>query len=162
MWASTPTHAVRTASEILSCYKFRGKSPEKPKRFFWSVQGGPEGNRNPSGLVFFLPLFLLEKQKKKWSCSCKFLRRFLTLICASSTIKAVRIRRRFSLKQYTLRGPMWASAPTVKFGSAFEFALGICLVQLPSATSQALRTSSPERGALGRENTLCRAAEGVV
>ena len=29
------------ASKILSCIKLCGKSPEKPKGFFWSVQGGP-------------------------------------------------------------------------------------------------------------------------
>ena len=66
MWASTPTHAVRTASELLSCFKLRGKRPEKPKRFFWSVQGDPEGNRNPSGLVF------LVKQKKMLNRSHRF------------------------------------------------------------------------------------------
>ena len=53
-----------------SCY--RGKSPEKPKRFFWSVQGGSGGNRNPSGLVFFCQRFLLEKQKKMLCRSRKF------------------------------------------------------------------------------------------
>ena len=48
--------------------------PEKPKRFFWSVQGSSGGgNRNPPGLVFFLQLFLLEKQKKKLDGSRKFL-----------------------------------------------------------------------------------------
>ena len=41
MWASTPTKLVRTASEVLNCYIFRGKSPEKPKRFFWSALRGP-------------------------------------------------------------------------------------------------------------------------
>ena len=50
----------------------RGKDPRKPKRFSWSVQGSLRGNRNPLRLVFFLPLFLLEKQKKKWVGSCKF------------------------------------------------------------------------------------------
>ena len=78
---------------ILSSNKFRGKSPEKPKGFFWSVQGGPEGNRNPSGLVFFCQRFLLEKQKKMLMGSCKFLRRVLTLSCVSLTAKTVRICR---------------------------------------------------------------------
>ena len=50
----------------------RGKGPRKPKGFSWSVQGSLRGNRNPLRLVFFLPLFLLEKQKKKWDCTCKF------------------------------------------------------------------------------------------
>ena len=52
--------------------KLRGKDPRKPKRFSWSVQGSLRGNRNPLRLVFFLPLFLLEKQKKKWDSSRKF------------------------------------------------------------------------------------------
>ena len=50
--------------------------PEKPKRFFWSVQGGSGGEIDiPPGLVFFLQLFLLEKQKqkKKLDGSRKFL-----------------------------------------------------------------------------------------
>ena len=68
--ASAPTTLIGTASKILSCFKFRGKSPEKPKRFFWSVQGGPGGNRNPPGLVFFCQRFLLEKQKKMLMGSC--------------------------------------------------------------------------------------------
>jgi hypothetical protein len=46
-----------TASKILSCIKLRGKSPEKPKGFFWSVQGGTGGNRNPPRLVFFSQSF---------------------------------------------------------------------------------------------------------
>ena len=50
----------------------RGKGPRKPKGFSWSVQGSLRGNRNPLRLVFFLPLFLLEKQKKKWDRSRKF------------------------------------------------------------------------------------------
>ena len=37
-----------------------------------SVQGDPEGNRNPSGLVFFCQRFLLEKQKKMLCRSRKF------------------------------------------------------------------------------------------
>ena len=54
LWpASTPTKLISIAPEDLSCFKYRGKDPRKPKRFSWSVQGGPEGNRNPSGLVFF-------------------------------------------------------------------------------------------------------------
>ena len=55
----SPKGAFAGASEILSSIRSRGKSPEKPKGFFWSVQGGPEGNRNPSGLVFFCQRFLL-------------------------------------------------------------------------------------------------------
>ena len=72
-FAETPANLFRTASEILSYYNFRGKDPRKPKRFSWSVQGGPEGNRNPSGLVFFCQRFLLEKQKKMLNGRRKFL-----------------------------------------------------------------------------------------
>ena len=49
---------------LLSCLSHRGKSPEKPKGFFWSVQGSLRGNRNPLRLFFFCQRFLLEKQKK--------------------------------------------------------------------------------------------------
>ena len=44
---------------------FAGKAQENRRGFSWSVQGSLRGNRNPLRLVFFLPLFLLEKQKKK-------------------------------------------------------------------------------------------------
>ena len=53
-------------------FSYRGKSPEKPKRFFWSVQGSLRGNRNPLRLFFFCQRFLLEKQKKMLCRSCKF------------------------------------------------------------------------------------------
>ena len=99
------------ASEILGCFKFRGKSPEKPKGFFWSVQGGPEGNRNPSGLVFFCQRFLLEKQKKMLKGSCKFPIRVLTLLCVSLTIKTVRIRRRTFNYRRCLPQPLRHCAP---------------------------------------------------
>ena len=36
---------------LLSCLSHRGKSPEKPKGFFWSVQGSLRGNRNPRQTV---------------------------------------------------------------------------------------------------------------
>ena len=60
------------ASEILSCFKLRGKDPRKPKRFSWSVQGSLRGNRNPLRLFFFCQRFLLEKQKKMLCRTCKF------------------------------------------------------------------------------------------
>ena len=53
-------------------FSYRGKSPEKPKRFFWSVQGSLRGNRNPLRLFFFCQRFLLEKQKKMLYRTCKF------------------------------------------------------------------------------------------
>ena len=56
---------------FLSVISYRGKSPEKPKRFFWSVQGSLRGNRNPLRLFFFCQRFLLEKQKKMLMRSCK-------------------------------------------------------------------------------------------
>ena len=82
MWASTPTKLVRTASEVLNCYIFRGKSPEKPKRFFWSVQGGLGGNRNPPRLFFFCQRFLLEKQKKMLCRTCKFAVKYQPFNCS--------------------------------------------------------------------------------
>ena len=42
-WASAPAKRIKTASEILCCFKFRGKRPEKPKRFFWSLSRGLRG-----------------------------------------------------------------------------------------------------------------------
>ena len=57
---------------FLSVISYRGKSPEKPKRFFWSVQGSLRGNRNPLRLFFFCQRFLLEKQKKMLCRTCKF------------------------------------------------------------------------------------------
>ena len=53
-------------------FSYRGKSSEKPKRFFWSVQGSLRGNRNPLRLFFFCQRFLLEKQKKMLYRTCKF------------------------------------------------------------------------------------------
>ena len=53
------------------CTKFRavsnfaGKIQENQSGFLGRFKGAPGGNRNPPGLVFFLQLFLLEKQKKK-------------------------------------------------------------------------------------------------
>ena len=41
--------------------------------FSGRFKGASGGNRNPPGLVFFLQLFLLEKQKKKLDGSRKFL-----------------------------------------------------------------------------------------
>ena len=38
---------------------------------------------------------------------------------------------------------MWASAPTMRIGRAYEFVLDIYFVQLPTLTSQALRASVP-------------------
>ena len=43
---------------------FRGKSPEKPKGFFWSVQGGPGEIEIPPGLVFFSQSFLFGEAKE--------------------------------------------------------------------------------------------------
>ena len=41
---------VLLTAEAQRCSCYRGKDPRKPKRFSWSVQGGPGGNRNPPGL----------------------------------------------------------------------------------------------------------------
>jgi hypothetical protein len=79
---------LTVVSQRCSCY--RGKNPEKPKRFFWPLQGGPEGNRNPSGLVFFCQRFLLEKQKKMLDGSRNFLIWVLTLKSALLTANQYR------------------------------------------------------------------------
>ena len=78
------------ASKILSCIKLCGKSPEKPKGFFWSVQGGPGEIEIPPGLVFFSQSFLLEKQKKMLDGSRKFLIWVLTLKSALLTANQYR------------------------------------------------------------------------
>ena len=65
MGISTPTHAVGTASEILSCFKFRGKSPEKPKRLFWSVQGGSGGESKSPWARFLFAAFSFGEAKEK-------------------------------------------------------------------------------------------------
>ncbi len=95
-----PFHGSLGVYVILSCSKFRGKNPRKPKRFSWSVQGGPGGNRNPPGLVFFCQRFLLEKQKKMLNSSRKFLRRVLTLINVSLSTRMPRLLRRGSMERY--------------------------------------------------------------
>ena len=45
-----------------SCY--RGKSPEKPKRFFWSVQGGPGEIEIPPGSFSFASVFFWRSKRK--------------------------------------------------------------------------------------------------
>ena len=45
---------------------FVGKIQENRSGFLGRFKGVRGEIRNPPGLVFFLPLFLLEKQKKKW------------------------------------------------------------------------------------------------
>ena len=52
------------ASKILSCIKLRGKSPEKPKGFFWSVQGGPGEIEIPPD-SFSFPIFSFGEAKEK-------------------------------------------------------------------------------------------------
>ena len=107
-----PYEAFSKLSEILRCFKFRGKSPEKPKGFFWSVQGGPEGNRNPSGLVFFCQRFLLEKQKKMLKGSRKFLISVLTLSGVSSATKKGTNSPKIIVKSGASRRAEQSPAPT--------------------------------------------------
>ena len=47
------------------CQIPRERSKKTEAVFLGALKGAPGGNRNPPGLVFFLSLFLLEKQKKK-------------------------------------------------------------------------------------------------
>ena len=49
--------------ELLQISRERSKKTEAV--FLGAFKGAPGRNRNPPGLVFFLSLFLLEKQKKK-------------------------------------------------------------------------------------------------
>ena len=53
------------ASEILSCYKFRGKDPRKPKRFSWSVQGGSGGKSKSPRARFLFATFSFGEAKEK-------------------------------------------------------------------------------------------------
>ena len=74
---------------LLSCLSHRGKSPEKPKRFFWSVQGSLRGNRNPLRLFFFCQRFLLEKQKKMLNGSYKFAAAYQPLSSLSNLLHCI-------------------------------------------------------------------------
>ena len=52
--------------------QFAREKSRKTEAVFLGASRGLRGEiRNPPGLVFFLPLFLLEKQKKKWDRSRK-------------------------------------------------------------------------------------------
>ena len=55
-----------------SC-KLVADSQKNRSGFSGRFKGAPGGNRTPPGFVFFLQLFLLEKQKKKLDGSRKFL-----------------------------------------------------------------------------------------
>ena len=121
MWASTPTTPIRTASVILSCSKLCGKSPENPKWFFWSVQGGPEGNRNPSGLVFFCQRFLLEKQKKMLDSSCNFLTCFSTLQNVSNHKNTTNLHWTYAYRRCQLQS-LRHFAPTPLSDEPLEYA----------------------------------------
>ena len=63
--------------------------PEKPKRFFWSVQGSLRGNRNPLRLFFFCQRFLLEKQKKMLNGSYKFAAAYQPLSSLSNLLHCI-------------------------------------------------------------------------
>ena len=124
-WGCRGRHFLRKS------IKLRGKDPRKPKGFSWSLQGGPEGNRNPSGLVFFSQSFLLEKQKKRLRGSCRFSRRIPTLICVPLTTKR------------------------------HEFAFVFCLLPLPAAAVQVLRANDFVcKSGLDKGGVLCYDALG--
>ena len=63
-----------TGKEIFDAYLpvFAGKIQENRSGFLGRFKGVRGEIRNPPGLVFFLPLFLLEKQKEKWDRTRKF------------------------------------------------------------------------------------------
>ena len=69
MWVCRlPVHI----SPLGSC-RLVADSHKNRSGFYGRFKGAPGENRNPPGLVFFLQLFLLEKQKKKLDGSRKFL-----------------------------------------------------------------------------------------
>ena len=54
-------------------YTHLGKSPEKPKGFFWSVQGGPgEIESPPPGSFSFPNLFFWRSKRKCWAAAADF------------------------------------------------------------------------------------------
>ena len=62
-WADVgigPYNAFKNRVGIFELF-FRGKDPRKPKRFSWSVQGGPGGNRNPPGLKISICVLTLTR-----------------------------------------------------------------------------------------------------
>ena len=73
-------------------FSYRGKSPEKPKRFFWSVQGSLRGNRNPLRLFFFCQRFLLEAKEnaEQQLQICTIYRPFVKLPFSSTTAEVFR------------------------------------------------------------------------
>ena len=60
-----PYNAYRHCIKNSELFQFSRKKSRKTEAVFLVASRGPGGNRNPPGLVFFLSLFLLEKQKKK-------------------------------------------------------------------------------------------------
>ena len=99
---------------LLSCLSHRGKSPEKPKGSFWSVQGSLRGNRNPLRLFFFCQRFLLEKQKKMLYRTCKFSAVHRPLCSFPETPEASPMRGRLFRQK----------APPVREGLGFAYANG--------------------------------------
>ena len=65
-----PYNAYRRCIKNSELHQASREKSRKTKGFYWSVQGGQGGNRNPPGLVFFSQSFLLEKQKKMLDSSC--------------------------------------------------------------------------------------------
>ena len=82
-----PYNAYKNSVGTSELFQSSREKSRKTEAVFWPVQGGPEGNRNPSGLVFFSQSFLLEKQKKRRKGSRKFLRCVSTLQNVSLTAK---------------------------------------------------------------------------
>ena len=56
----------------MQLYQIRAGKVQKNRSGFSGRFKGFRGKFAIPRLVFFLPLFLLEKQKKKWDCTCKF------------------------------------------------------------------------------------------
>ena len=67
-----PYKACTDSVRILSCFKLRGKRPENPKRFFWSLQGGPGEIEIPPGLFSFPNLFFWRGKRKSEMAAANF------------------------------------------------------------------------------------------
>ena len=84
--ASAPTKLYTNGIEKFELLQASRERSKKTKGvFLGALKGAPGGNRNPPGLVFFLQLFLLEKQKKMLNRTRKFLKRVAVLTNVSST-----------------------------------------------------------------------------
>ena len=97
-----PTKLISTAPEDLSCFKYRGKDPRKPKRFSWSVQGDSGGkSKSPPGS------FPFGEAKENAEGQLQIRRSFSALLRLHHLRhrpKNILPSRRFGTRAYLLRG----------------------------------------------------------